>query len=105
MWSNSCEYSANFLGGASSEVELVKGETITLTTKTEFYEQCSKDMLYLDYINITKVVKPGNRVFVDDGLISLIANEIGESSTFTTASSPLLLMKLVRVALLTTYGG
>lgn len=64
-------------GGASSEVELKKGDTIKLTTNPDIYEKCSSEVLYVDYINITKVVKPGNRVFVDDGLISLIANEIG----------------------------
>lgn len=65
-------------GGASSEVELKTGDSIKLTTDKEIYEKCSKDVLYVDYINITKVVKPGNRIFVDDGLISLIAEEVGE---------------------------
>lgn len=64
-------------GGASAEVELKSGGTIKLTTDKEYYEKCSADVLYLDYVNITKVLKPGNRVFIDDGLISLIADEIG----------------------------
>lgn len=53
------------------------GATVKLTTDKEWYEKCNKDCIYLDYINITKVVKPNNRIFVDDGLISLIAKEIG----------------------------
>ena len=70
-------------GGASSEIELKKGDSIKLTTNKDFYEKCSKETVYLDYVNITKVVKTGNRIFVDDGLISLIAEEIGEcDSTF-----------------------
>ncbi|KAK7077970.1 hypothetical protein SK128_011926 [Halocaridina rubra] len=64
-------------GGASAEVELKKGAEIKLTTNTEYFEKCSEKLLYLDYVNITKVVKAGNRIFVDDGLISLIAKEIG----------------------------
>ncbi|XP_066960087.1 pyruvate kinase-like isoform X4 [Macrobrachium rosenbergii] len=65
-------------GGASAEVELKKGDEIKLTTDKEFYEKCTEKLLYLDYVNITKVVKPGNRIFVDDGLISLIAKDIGD---------------------------
>ncbi|XP_037093850.1 pyruvate kinase-like [Pollicipes pollicipes] len=64
-------------GGASAEVELVAGKTIKLTTDKAFAEKCSKDALFVDYVNITKVLKPGCKIYVDDGLISLLAKEIG----------------------------
>ena len=34
-------------------------------------------MLWLDYKNITKVMEPGKRLFIDDGLISVKCTEIG----------------------------
>ena len=68
-------------GGASAEIDLKKGDTIKLSTDAAFYEKCSSEVVYLDYVNITKVVKAGNRIFVDDGLISLIAEEVGELCT------------------------
>jgi len=64
-------------GGASAEVELKQGATIKLTTDPQYYEKCTEELLYLDYVNIVKVVKPGNRVFIDDGLMSLKIKEIG----------------------------
>ncbi|XP_018006716.2 pyruvate kinase isoform X1 [Hyalella azteca] len=74
-------------GGASSEVELKKGDKIKLTTDKTYFEKCSKDIVYLDYDNITKVVKAGNRIFVDDGLISLIAEEVGSDYINTTVEN------------------
>lgn len=53
-------------------MELKKGETIKLTTDPSFQERGSASVIYLDYKNITNVVKPGNRIFIDDGLISVI---------------------------------
>jgi len=64
-------------GGPSAEIELKTGDQIRLTTDPSYYEKCSEKMLYLDYVNITKVLKPGNRIYVDDGLMSLTAKTIG----------------------------
>ena len=54
-----------------------KGATIKITTDDQYKEKCTKDVLWLDYKNITKVVTPGKRIFIDDGLISVVAKEIG----------------------------
>jgi len=64
-------------GGASAEIELIKDATIKLTTDQAFYEKCTSEMLFVDYVNIVKVLKPGNKIFVDDGLMSLVVDEIG----------------------------
>ncbi|XP_050547084.1 pyruvate kinase-like [Daktulosphaira vitifoliae] len=66
-------------GGGSAEVELKRGEQIRLTTDKQFESHGNGKEVYVDYANITKVVKPGNRVFVDDGLISLIVKQIGSN--------------------------
>jgi len=57
---------------------LKKGEQISLSTDKAFENSGNATQVYVDYPNITKVVKPGNRVYVDDGLISLIVKEIGK---------------------------
>lgn len=54
-----------------------KGNPIRLTTDKSVENSGNEKQIYVDYANITKVVKEGNRVFVDDGLISLIARKVG----------------------------
>merc|ERR1719273_904551 len=61
------------------EVILETGSAIKITTDDAFKEKCSKEVLWVDYKNITKVMRPGKRLFIDDGLISVVAKEIGEN--------------------------
>lgn len=62
----------------TAEVELKKGNTIKVTLDDSFMENCDEDNLWLDYKNITRVVEVGSKVYIDDGLISLQVQEIGE---------------------------
>jgi pyruvate kinase len=65
----------------TGEVELVKGCMIKVTTDDKYQNDCSDRLLYMDYKNITKVMEIDNRVYVDDGLVSLIVKEIGRSAS------------------------
>ncbi|XP_030573401.1 pyruvate kinase-like [Drosophila novamexicana] len=63
-------------GNASATVELEKGATFILSTNKKFQENGTQERVYVDYANITKVLKAGHRVFLDDGQISLVVKEV-----------------------------
>ena len=63
----------------NSELDLQNGMVVRITTDETFADQCTKDNLFVDYKNIVQVIKSGNRVFIDDGLISLMVKEVGQS--------------------------
>lgn len=67
-------------GGGSAEVELKKGSRITLSLDDADKESGDSDKIYVDYKNLLKVVKAGDKIFVDDGLMSLKVMEIGSNS-------------------------
>ncbi|KAG7213000.1 hypothetical protein KM043_002338 [Ampulex compressa] len=74
-------------GGGSAEVELVKGQTFKLSTDKAYLEKGNATTVYVDYDNISKVLKVGNRVYVDDGLISLIVTAVDSSLITTTVEN------------------
>lgn len=49
-----------------------------MTTDKSFYEKGTVDKVYVDYVNIVNVIKKGNRVYIDDGLMSLVVDEVGK---------------------------
>ena len=65
--------------GVNAEIELQTGKMVTVTTDDKYYELVDEENIWVDYKNIVKVLEPENRIFIDDGLISLIVKEKGES--------------------------
>ncbi|XP_074079408.1 pyruvate kinase PKLR isoform X2 [Macrotis lagotis] len=59
-------------GGPESEVELVKGSQVRITVDPGFRTRGNASTVWVDYPNIVRVVPEGGRIFIDDGLISLV---------------------------------
>ncbi|KAK4884379.1 hypothetical protein RN001_000650 [Aquatica leii] len=66
--------------GGAAHVQLKKGESIKLTTDIEYLEKGNNKIIYVNYENITKFVSRGNRIYLNNGAISLIC--IGTGSVF-----------------------
>ncbi|KAF3822936.1 hypothetical protein GH733_010372 [Mirounga leonina] len=64
-------------GGPEAEVELVKGSLVLVTVDTAFRTLGDANTMWVDYPNIVKVVPVGSRIYIDDGLISLLVKKIG----------------------------
>jgi len=63
-----------------NDVVLEKGSKVCVTTDPAKQDACDASTIYVDYANITKVVKVGGLIFVDDGLISLRVDAIGDGT-------------------------
>jgi len=50
---------------------MTAGDTVTVTTDASKREMQDKDLLYMDYANLPKVIEVGQKIFIDDGLLQL----------------------------------
>lgn len=53
---------------------------VKLSTDEKYYDIGDESCIYVDYKNITKVLKVGGIIFIDDGLICVIVQEVGTSA-------------------------
>uniref|UniRef100_A0A2K6U7D8 Pyruvate kinase n=1 Tax=Saimiri boliviensis boliviensis TaxID=39432 RepID=A0A2K6U7D8_SAIBB len=70
-------------GGPESEVELVKGSQVLVTVDPAFRTRGNANTVWVDYPNIVRVVPVGGRIYLDDGLISLVVQKIGPEGLVT----------------------
>ena len=75
LWT--CGLLSCLLQSGTAEVELKKGATLKITLDNAYMEKCDENILWLDYKNICKVVDVGSKIYVDDGLISLLVKQKG----------------------------
>ncbi|KAL1871593.1 hypothetical protein VTK73DRAFT_1983 [Phialemonium thermophilum] len=52
------------------DIPLQAGTVLTITTDEAYATRCSDKVMFVDYKNITKVLKPGRIVYVDDGVLA-----------------------------------
>lgn len=58
-----------------TEVKLLQGNTVTLTTNDDFRESQTSDMLWLSYKNLNRTVKKGDCILLDDGAVELCVEQ------------------------------
>ena len=58
-------------GDRKAKILLTSGETLQLTTDPAYNGSSDASTLYIDYPRLVEVVSPGDKVLLDDGLVSL----------------------------------
>lgn len=58
-------------------MEIVKGSQVLVTVDPEFQTRGDANTVWVDYPNIVRVMPVGGRIYIDDGLISLVVKKIG----------------------------
>ncbi|XP_043818950.1 pyruvate kinase PKLR isoform X2 [Dromiciops gliroides] len=70
-------------GGPEAEVEVVKGSQVRVTVDPALRTQGNASTVWVDYPNIVRVVPEGGRIYIDDGLISLVVKHKDQEGLVT----------------------
>lgn len=69
------------------EVMLENGQKIRVSTDPSMEYTATATNIYADYQNLPNVVQPGSRIYIDDGLISLIVDSCEEGAVVCTVEN------------------
>ncbi|KAI5918676.1 pyruvate kinase [Camillea tinctor] len=64
-----------------ADLPLTAGTIMNFTTNEKYATSCDTQNMYVDYKNITKVIKPGRIIYVDDGILAFKVLEIVDENT------------------------
>ena len=65
--------------GVTAEVDLVAGRDVFVTVDDAYCERCDENVIWVDYKNMVALVDVEQRIYMDDGLLSLIVKEKQET--------------------------
>ncbi|XP_034030566.1 pyruvate kinase PKLR [Thalassophryne amazonica] len=74
-------------GKVEEEVFLVKGSHVRVVTTESEKDKTDGDIIWVDYPNLPKVLKKGDKIYIDDGLLGLKVLEIGSDWVETVVES------------------
>eukprot|EP00033_Pygsuia_biforma_P000756 GCRY01000883.1.p1 GENE.GCRY01000883.1~~GCRY01000883.1.p1 ORF type:complete len:654 (+),score=163.66 GCRY01000883.1:118-2079(+) len=58
------------------EIQLTEGDTVTVTSDDAYKEASTSELIYVDYGNICGVIEEGDKIFIDDGLVSILVEAV-----------------------------
>ena len=79
--SRSSSSSSSGGGGGISAVPIARGDQVVLSCDPDDRDECTASRVFCDYATLAAEVSPGQRIFVDDGLLAL---EVVDTTTTTT---------------------
>jgi len=85
-------------GGVTAEVELEGGGEVLVTVDDTYRERCDQHVIWVDYKNIMSLVNVEQRIYLDDGLLSLIVKEKLETALKCEVPAPACLSVITRSA-------
>ncbi|CCK70308.1 pyruvate kinase PYK2 KNAG_0E00400 [Huiozyma naganishii CBS 8797] len=68
------------------DLPLQRGHEMLFTTDEQYAKKCDDKVMYLDYKNITKMIKPGKEIFIDDGVLCFEVKEVVDERTLKVVS-------------------
>lgn len=78
------EIRTGLLSNDPDDVALVAGAELIISVDPQYKDKCSAERVYVDYVNLPKVVPVGGTIFIDDGLIELtVEAQIDEKNLLT----------------------
>ncbi|KAF4120108.1 pyruvate kinase [Geosmithia morbida] len=63
------------------DLPIAAGKVINITTDEQYATSCDTENMYVDYKNITRVIKPGRVIYVDDGVLAFDVLSIKDDKT------------------------